>query len=252
MLPQKLQGNLLITCFLCVNLRLRAVPVDGLPPLHASIMEASPEMVLMIQKCFLFALVLVCSWGPVRAQQAESAAPGQSQPPEVKEFQAMEDQWSTAFVKADQYQIEYLLSPVYVDISSTGEVTTRNQQIAGLFDKGGPQLLSMEQRVVSVRTFGDTALVSGTYIIKFRQNGNTREERGIFTHVYERARNHWACVNAQRTAVVDLTPGKPQKAQQKSDAQFPFHVPLLHKGSEPAQPATAQTATPNQPNQPNQ
>ena len=68
--------------------------------------------------------------------------------------------------------------------------------------------MSLQQRVVSVRLFGDTAVVSGTYIVRWRANGSAREERGIFTHIYNRARNHWACVNAQRTAVVDLTPGK--------------------------------------------
>jgi len=36
-----------------------------------------------------------------------------------------------------------------------GDVTTRNQQIAMLFQKGD-EPVSMEQRVVSVRTFGDT------------------------------------------------------------------------------------------------
>lgn len=185
----------------------------------------------------------VFGMGTIAAQQAESVAPGQAQPPEVKEFQGYEDQWSTALVKADQYQLEYLLSPLYVDISSTGEVTTRNQKIADLFEKGGDRLLSMEQRVASVRTFGDTALVSGTYIVKWKTNGNAREERGIFTHVYERQRNHWACVNAQRTAVVDLTPGK-QKTQQKSDAPLPFHIPLFHKGAESTESTTAQGTPP--------
>jgi Domain of unknown function (DUF4440) len=149
-------------------------------------------------------------------------------------------------VKADQYQMENLLSPLYVDISATGEVTTRNQQIADLFVKDGSEPVSMEQKVVSVRTFGDTAIVSGTYIMRFRENGRVREERGIFTHVYNRERNHWACVNAQRTAVVDLTPSS-QKTQQKSNAPLPFHIPLFHQGAQSTQPASAQNmpATPN-------
>lgn len=197
-----------------------------------------------MQKSLFLACLLVCGWGTVRAQQAQSVTPGQPQPPEVKEFQALEDQWSTATIKADQYQLEYLLSPVYIDIASNGDITTRNQQIAGMFDKAGPQLLSMEQRVITVRTFGDTALVSGTYITKFRQDGKTREERGVFTHVYQRARNHWACVNAQRTAVVDLAPGKGQKNAQKSEA---FHFPMFHKDAEP----TESTARDNGPIQPN-
>lgn len=188
---------------------------------------------------FVFAVLLaLCSAPALRAQQSESVAPNQPQPPEVKEFQDLEDQWSNAVVKNDQYTLEFLLSPLYVDISSTGDVTTRNQQIALLFQKSEDPV-SMEQRVVSVRTFGDTALVSGTYIVRFRTSSGTREERGIFTHVYNRARNHWACVNAQRTAVVDLVPGKQKAAQKKSEAAEPFHIPLFYKGAQPSQTANA-------------
>ena len=180
----------------------------------------------------------------VCAQQSQSMAPGSTNvPPEVKEFQGYEDQWSNALVKNDQYTMEFLLSPLFVDISSTGDVTTRNQQIAMLFQKG-EEPVSVQQRVVSVRLFGDTAVVAGTYIVRSRTNGNIREERGIFTHVYNRSRMRWACVNSQRTAVVDLTPGK-QKAQKKTDAPEPFHIPLLYQGAEPAQAARGQnTSTP--------
>ncbi|MGB9028517.1 MAG: nuclear transport factor 2 family protein [Acidobacteriaceae bacterium] len=189
----------------------------------------------------------LCGAGLARAQQAESATPGQTQPPEVKEFQGYEDQWSNAVVKNDQYTMEFLLSPLYVDISSTGDVTTRNQQIAELFQKGD-EPVSLQQRVVSVRLFGDTAVVSGTYIVKWRANGSVREERGIFTHIYNRARNHWACVNAQRTAVVDLTPGKQKASQKKSEASEPFHIPLLYQGAQPSQSATGQNSGTQPPN----
>ena len=184
--------------------------------------------------------------GTVRAQvqRAESVTPGQQQPPEVKEFQQLEDQWSEAVVKNDQYTMEFLLSPVYVDISSTGNVTTRNQQIADLLDKGeGP--VSMQQRVVTVREFGDTAVVSGTYIVKYRAGSGTKEERGVFTHIYNRAQRHWACVNAQRTAVVELASNKQKaSAQKRSDADEPFHIPFFHKGAQPSESATGPTNLP--------
>lgn len=204
----------------------------------------------MYCKSLLIALSL-CLLGssvtPLHAQQAESVVSGQQQPPEVKEFQGYEDQWSNALVKEDQYTLEFLLSPLFVNISAQGDVTTRNQLIAMLFDKG-QEPISLEQRVVSVREFGDTAVVSGTYIAKSRINGAVREERGIFTHVYDRARNHWACVNAQRTAVVDLTPGK-QKASRKSDASEPFHIPFFYKGAQPKQSDAGQTAVNSAPPQ---
>ncbi|MFY9748519.1 MAG: nuclear transport factor 2 family protein [Acidobacteriaceae bacterium] len=198
---------------------------------------------------FLLAVFVsfLCGAGLAHAQQAESVTPGQTQPPEVKEFQGYEDQWSNAVVKNDQYTMEFLLSPLYVDISSQGDVTTRNQQIAQLFQKGD-EPVSLQQRVVSVRLFGDTAVVSGTYIVRWRANGSTREERGIFTHIYNRARNHWACVNAQRTAVVDLTPGKQKTSQKKSDASEPFHIPLLYQGAQPSQSASGQNSSTQPPN----
>jgi ketosteroid isomerase-like protein len=196
---------------------------------------------------FLMA-VFVCAAcgapGVVRGQQAEPVAPGEvQQPPAVKEFQTLEDQWSNAVVKNDQYTMEFLLSPMYVDISANGDVATRNQLIAGLYDKGA-EPVSLQQRVVSVREFGDTAIVSGTYIVKVRANGSTKEERGIFTHVYNRTQRHWACVNAQRTAVVEVAATKQKAAQKKSDADEPFHRPFFHKGAEPSQTATGPTNIP--------
>lgn len=200
----------------------------------------------------LIITLLVCTFGVVgaaRAQQAESVAPGQALPPEVKLFQGLEDKWSVAVVNKDQYAMELLLSPVYVGISSSGEVTTRNEQIADIFDKGAAQPVSMLQRVISVRMFGDTGVVSGTYDLKWRTNGPVREERGIFTHVYTRTQDRWECVNAQRTAVVDTTPGSEKKKRSKarSDAAEPFHIPLFYKGAKSTQTGTAQTPA-TQPN----
>jgi hypothetical protein len=170
------------------------------------------------------------------ALSQKQAAPTQS--PEVAQFQKLEDDWSTAAMKQDQYALENLMSPVFVDISSSGDITTRNQQIALLYEKSGAQPVSMEQRVVNVRTIEDVAVVDGTYIEKVKLNGITHEERGIFTHVYQHARNNWVCVNSQRTAVVERGDDKPtKKAGKKSNAELPFHIPLLSKGQDSAQPA---------------
>jgi len=168
-----------------------------------------------------------------------------TQPPQITQFQKLEDQWSDAVAKRDQYGLELLMSPILVDISATGEVTTRNQQIAQLFEKGGPQLVSMEQRVVNVRTLEDMALVDGTYVIKWKIDGQIREERGIFTHVYQHVRNNWVCVHAQRTAVVEK--GGEQKtktASKKSNAELPFHIPLIYKGKESTQTPPAAGSDP--------
>ena len=176
---------------------------------------------------------------------AQQSAP--QQPPEIVQFQKLEDQWSDAEAKRDQYQLELLMSPVLVNISATGEVTTRNQQIAQLYEKSGPQLVSMEQRVVNVRTFEDTAVVDGTYIIKWKINGQIEEERGIFTHVFQHARGNWVCVHAQRTAVVEKVDQKQKTTAKKSNAELPFHIPLIHEGAQSKQPPPAPGADPPSP-----
>jgi hypothetical protein len=165
----------------------------------------------------------------------QSATPQPTQPPDIVQFQKLEDEWSDAVAKRDQYSLELLMSPILVDISSAGEVTTRNQQIAQLYEKGGPQPVSMEQRVVNVRTIEDLALVDGTYIIKWKINGQIQEERGIFTHVYQHARGNWICVHAQRTAVVEKVDEKQKSAHKKSNADLPFHIPLIYKGDQSSQ-----------------
>lgn len=178
--------------------------------------------------------------GLASAQQTGTTQPSKptqpTQPPEIVQFQKLEDQWSEAVAKRDQFALENILSPILVNISSTGEVTTRNQQVAELFEKGGPQPVSVEQRVVNVRIFEDTALVDGTYIVKWKTNGVLREERGIFTHVYQHARSNWICVHSQRTAVVEKTDEKQKTASKKTNAELPFHIPLIYQGKQSTQP----------------
>ncbi len=68
-------------------------------------------------------------------------------------MQQVEDRWDDAITKRDQYQLELVLAPEFIGISATGDVTTRNQQIAQMFVKNaGPE--SMQQKVVSVRYVG--------------------------------------------------------------------------------------------------
>jgi ketosteroid isomerase-like protein len=165
-----------------------------------------------------------------------------SQAAEIKEMQKLEDQWSDAIVKRDQYGLELLLSPLYVGISANGEVSTRNQQITLLFQKTNDPL-TVEQRVISARMLGDVAVVNGTYITRRKNGSETVEERGIFTHVFQRVRSNWLCINSQRTVVAEDS-GAKQKTAKKSNADLPFHVPLLFKGKDSSQPTPASANQP--------
>jgi hypothetical protein len=197
-------------------------------------------------RSILCLLALCIPAGSLFAQSAATVTPATANPGqtvEIKEMQKLEDQWSDAIVKRDQYALELLLSPLFVGISASGEVTTRNQQIALLYQKTTDPL-TMEQRVISARMLGDVAVVNGTYITKHKTGSDTVEERGIFTHVYQKVRANWLCINSQRTLVAEDSSAKP-KVTKKSNADLPFHVPFLFKGADSTkQPATQQSATP--------
>ncbi len=164
-------------------------------------------------------------------------------PTQLQVMQKLEDSWSVALAKRDQYGLELVLSPQFVNISADGEVRSRNQEIAYVLNKF-PDMISLEQTVISVRTMEDVALVNGTYVLQRRVNGHPVEERGVFSHVFQRSRSSWQCINAQRTIVQEEAVAKAKTASAKtSNAELPFHIPLFHKGADPAPPAQTQSQT---------
>jgi ketosteroid isomerase-like protein len=164
------------------------------------------------------------------AASAQSPAAATSKPavlstesPEIHEVQKIEDTWSNALNMRDQYGLELVLSPLFVDVSASGEITTRNQQVALLL-AGDDKTLHLEQRVITVRMMGDIAVANGTYVLHHRVNSAQVDEKGIFTHVFERLRGGWVCVNSQRTL---LRQDSNAKTKKPSNAELPFHFPLF-------------------------
>src|SRR5277367_2830143 len=95
--------------------------------------------------------------------QAPAAVPATSaESPEIRELQKVEDSWSSALNQRDQYGLELVLSPLFVNVSATGDVTTRNQQISGLISQED-KTAATEMRVITVRMLGDVAVANGTY-----------------------------------------------------------------------------------------
>jgi hypothetical protein len=169
---------------------------------------------------------------------AQQAANADSQSPQFRELQQVEDRWSDAVTKRDQYGLELVMAPQFIGISAGGDVTTRNQQIAHLFVKNAePE--SLEQKVVTVRFVGDIAVVNGTYVLTWKGEKAPILEKGIFSHVFEHVRSNWVCLNSQRTVVAEQTQnaaGKDKPKGKRSDADA-ANVPSVYR--EPARPSPA-------------
>jgi hypothetical protein len=166
--------------------------------------------------CLLFSAVPLCPEQQTHATQTSPLT-------DEQQFQQVENRWSEAIDKRDQYVLELVLSPELIDISATGDVTTRNQQISMLFQKG-TEGRSIDQRVVRVRVLGNLAVVVGSYTEQLRVNDKAVQQKGVFTHVYQNIRDNWLCVNSHRTATEEPVR---QKAR-GSKKQNSLSNPLLH------------------------
>ena len=181
--------------------------------------------------CF-FAVLLSClvtvAQNPAPAPASTPAQPNvtSTESPEVREFQKIEDAWSTAVNQRDQYGLELVLSPLFVDVSASGDITTRNQQLAQVIT-GEDKTLHYDQRVITVRKLGDIAVANGTYVMRHKVNSTAVDEKGVFTHVFERLHGGWVCINSQRTVLREDSNAKPKK---QSNAELPFHIPLFSRG----------------------
>jgi ketosteroid isomerase-like protein len=162
---------------------------------------------------------------PTPVPVAASAQPNvtSSESPAIRDFQKIEDAWSTAINLHDQYGLELVLSPLFVDVSASGDITTRNQQLA-MAISGEDKTIHLDQRVITVRMLGDIAVANGTYALHHKVGSSQADEKGVFTHVFERAHGGWLCINSQRTVLRMDSNGKGKK---QSNAELPFHVPLF-------------------------
>lgn len=188
----------------------------------------------------VFAIFAILS-GAAFAQTPAPAPPATStENPEIRDLQKVEDSWSSALNQRDQYGLELVLSPLFVNVSATGEVTTRNQQVAGLLNESD-KTAATDMHVVTVRMLGDVAVANGTYSFTHKGASGQMEEKGVFTHVFQRQHGNWVCLNAQRTLLREEAPGKAAKTKTKSQskAELPFHIPLFSKGDKSTGPTTS-------------
>ena len=168
--------------------------------------------------CFASAQAPTGAPAPAQAPVTSTASP------EITQFQKIEDAWDQAVNRRDQYALENVLSPLFLDVSGSGDITTRNQQLAFIIateDKS----LHLDQKVITVRMLGDTAVANGTYTLHHRGTSGEVNEKGVFTHVFERAHSGWVCINSQRTVLREDN----GKGRKKSEAESPFHIPIFGK-----------------------
>lgn len=188
-------------------------------------------------RCFFAAVSAVLFLFPIAfAQSAASAAApatiaaASTGSAEVQQFQAIEDKWSQAENEHNQYGLDLILSPLLVNVAENGDITTHDQLVVQALTNSD-RAYFLSQKVIAVRMLGDIAVVNGTYLLRHHLNDKLVTDNGVFTHVFERQRGGWMCVNAQRTMVAE-NPGSGNgkgKHKKSSAPELGFHVPFFGK-----------------------
>lgn len=163
---------------------------------------------------------------------------------QIADLQKVVDRWDDAVGQRDQYALELVLAPEFIDISDIGDVANRDQVVARMIAKDAiPYALA--QKVVTVRMVGDVAVVNGTYDRTYPGSHLSRrkekDEKGVFSQVYRHKRNSWECVNSQRTLVAaakSTEKKSSEKTEQKSLGHgLGFHLPgMSHSSSSDKSP----------------
>ncbi len=179
---------------------------------------------------FLLATALLCSQ-PLTAQTATDAPQNNADATisqQVADLQKVANRWDDAVGQRDQYALELVLSPQFIGITESGEVENRDIVVSQMVMKDAPKV-TLTQNVTSVRIFGDVAVVNGTYDRAYQgsrlSHTQPKDQKGVFSQVYVRARTTWQCINSQRTLIVE-TPVKGEKKKKDASTEKPLNHSL--------------------------
>lgn len=170
----------------------------------------------------------------IPASATANSAAASTNSAEIARFQAIESKWSQAENQHDQFGLDLVLSPLLVNVAEDGDVTTRNQQVAQALTNSD-KLYFLSQKVIAVRMLGDVAVVNGTYLLRHHVNEKLVTDKGVFTHVYQRQRGSWMCVNAQRTLVSENSDSRSGREKDTKSSDASFHFPFFGRSGKDAQ-----------------
>ncbi len=194
-----------------------------------------------LNRFFACSLAVLLTSGVAAAQSSHTGSPGitraalyditTTKDPNVVQFQKIEDAWSTALNQRNQYTLENVLSSKFVNVSAAGSISNLNDQVARMLSNDDKTYF-LTQKVASVRMLGDTAVVSGTYMLHHRAGSLEVNDRGVFTHIYQRTNGRWQCIDSQRTLI---QPPSAIKQKHESAAGAAFHFPFFGHGGKDTQ-----------------
>ena len=116
------------------------------------------------------------------------------------EIKKMETERAAAVVKGDWAKLEKETSDDYTLININGQMSTKAQMVEG-FKSGQTKLTTDDVSDMSVRVYGDVAVITGKVDVKGTIGGKDVTGQAMFTRVYVKKAGHWQAVALQQTRV---------------------------------------------------
>ena len=111
---------------------------------------------------------------------------------------AMEHLWAQSYVNKDPKALERILDDDFVNVETDGKIQTKGEILAEVKIAGASQFLT-ESMVVHLH--GDTAIVTGIFLIKGVERGKPYAERDRFVDTWFRKKGQWVSMAGLVTRV---------------------------------------------------
>lgn len=123
-------------------------------------------------------------------------------PSEVDQLlRGIEERLATAWVEGDRSFIEGVLADDWSVTDLTGRILTKAEVLEEAFGSAERKIVSMRIDDISVRSFGDWAIVTGRTRAGGEYQGEALEVLLRFTDVFASRNGHWQAVSSQATLI---------------------------------------------------
>jgi ketosteroid isomerase-like protein len=114
---------------------------------------------------------------------------------------AMENAWNAAQRDHDTKTLEALVAETFINTEWDGAVENKAQFLQSIKDPTY-KFSSITNDNVSVFTYGNTAVIAGTYHVIASKAGKPYEAHGRFTDTWVQLNGKWQCVASMATHIV--------------------------------------------------
>jgi ketosteroid isomerase-like protein len=121
-------------------------------------------------------------------------------PSAEEEIQSLEQERNVAILNGDAAALDRMTADDYTFITLRGELRTKSEVVKG-FQLGSFKYESRQISDLTIRVYGDTAVVTGRSNQKGMENGKNYSGDYRFTRVYVRQKGRWLTVALQATVI---------------------------------------------------